>query len=63
MFKYRALRDQLIEEQNKNLVLNNLLLQMQANVDYIAMMEDIDIDLEEEEPENVEQISESEEIL
>lgn len=63
MFKYRTLRDQLIEEQNKNLVLNNLLLQMQANVDYIAMMEDIDIDLEEEEPENVEQISESEEIL
>lgn len=63
MFKYRTLRDQLIEEQNKNLVLNNLLLQMQANVDYIAMMQDIDIDLEEEGNEDVKQISESEEVL
>lgn len=63
MFKYRTLRDQLIEEQNKNLVLNNLLLQMQANVDYIAMMQDIDIDLEEEENEDVKQVSESEEVL
>lgn len=63
MFKYKTLRDQLIEEQNKNLILNNLLLQMQANVDYIAMMQDIDIDLEEEENEDVKQISESEEVL
>lgn len=63
MFKYKTLRDQLIEEQNKNLILNNLLLQMQANVDYIAMMQDIDIDLEEEENEDVKQVSESEEVL
>lgn len=63
MFKYKTLRDQLIEEQNKNLILNNLLLQIQANVDYIAMMQDIDIDLEEEENEDVKQVSESEEVL
>lgn len=61
MFKYKNFREQLKEEQNKNLVLNNLLLQMQANVDYLAMMEDVDF--EEEENRNVEEFSEGETIL
>lgn len=61
MFKYKNFREQLKEEQNKNLVLSNLLLQMQANVDYLAMMEDIDF--EEEENKNVEEFSEGETIL
>lgn len=61
MFKYKNFREQLKEEQNKNLVLSNLLLQMQANVDYLAMMEDIDF--EEEENRNVEEFSEGETIL
>lgn len=57
MFKYKNIREQLKEEQNKNLILNDILLQMQANVDYIAMLEDIE--LEEEEQNDVEQIPES----
>lgn len=57
MFKYKNVREQLKEEQNKNLILNDILLQMQANVDYIAMLEDIE--LEEEEQNDVEQIPES----
>lgn len=61
MFKYKNFREQLKEEQNKNLVLSNLLLQMQANVDYLAMMEDVDF--EEEENRNVEEFSEGETIL
>lgn len=61
MFKYKNFREQLKEEQNKNLVLSNLLLQMQANVDYLAMMEDVDF--EEEENKNVEAFSEGETIL
>lgn len=61
MFKYKNFREQLKEEQNKNLVLSNLLLQMQANVDYLAMMEDVDF--EEEENINVEEFSEGETIL
>lgn len=61
MFKYKNFREQLKEEQNKNLVLSNLLLQMQANVDYLAMMEDVDF--EEEENRNVEAFSEGETIL
>lgn len=61
MFKYKNFREQLKEEQNKNLVLSNLLLQMQANVDYLAMMEDVDF--EEEENRSVEEFSEGETIL
>lgn len=61
MFKYKNFREQLKEEQNKNLVLSNLLLQMQANVDYLAMMEDVDF--EEEENRDVEAFSEGETIL
>lgn len=57
MFKYKNVREQLKEEQNKNLILNDILLQMQANVDYIAMLEDIE--LEEEEQNDIEQIPES----
>lgn len=57
MFKYKNVREQLKEEQNKNLILNDILLQMQANVDYIAMLEDIE--LKEEEQNDVEQIPES----
>ncbi len=57
MFKYKNVREQLKEEQNKNLILNDILLQMQANVDYIAMLEDIE--LEEEEQNDVAQIPES----
>ena len=62
MFKYRSINDQLIEERNKNTLLNMQLEQAQANIDYIAMMSDIELE-EEGELENVNEISESEEIL
>lgn len=62
MFKYKSINDQLIEERNKNTLLNARLEQAQANIDYIAMMSDIELE-EEGEVENVNEISESEEVL
>lgn len=62
MFKYKSINDQLIEERNKNTLLNAQLEQVQANIDYIAMMSDIELE-EEGEVENVNEISESEEVL
>ena len=61
MFKYKSINDQLIEERNKNTLLNMQLAQAQANIDYIAML--TDIELEEEVSEDVSEIPESEEIL
>lgn len=62
MFKYKSINDQLIEERNKNTLLNAQLEQAQANIDYIAMVSDIELE-EEGEVENVNEISESEEVL
>lgn len=62
MFKYKSINDQLIEERNKNTLLNAQLEQAQANIDYIAMISDIELE-EEGEVKNVNEISESEEVL
>ena len=64
MFKYKSIQDQFIEAQQKNRLLESNVMQLQANLDFVAMMSDIDIDNEEEEAEaNVEEIQESEELL
>lgn len=64
MFKYKSIQDQFIEAQQKNRLLESNIMQLQANLDFVAMMSDIDIDNEEEEAEsNVEEIQESEKLL
>ena len=65
MFKYKNIQDQFIETQQKNRLLESNIMQLQANLDFVAMMSDIEIDNEEEEEaeSNVEEIQESEELL
>lgn len=65
MFKYKSIQDQFIEAQQKNRLLESDIMQLQANLDFVAMMSDIEIDNEEEEEaeSNVEEIQESEELL
>lgn len=65
MFKYKSIQDQFIEAQQKNRLLESNVMQLQANLDFVAMMSDIEIDNEEEKEaeSNVEEIQESEELL
>lgn len=64
MFKYKSIQDQSIEIQQKNRILESNIMQLQANLDFVVMMSDIEIDNEEEEAESdVEEIQESEELL
>lgn len=65
MFKYKSIQDQFIEAQQKNRLLESNIMQLQANLDFVAMMSDIEIDNEEEKEaeSNVEEIQESEELL
>lgn len=66
MFKYKSIQDQFIETQQKNRLLESNIMQLQANLDFVAMMSDIEIDNDEEEEgaeSNVEEIQESEELL
>lgn len=65
MFKYKSIQDQFIEAQQKNRLLESNIMQLQANLDFVAMMSDIEIDNEEEKEaeSNVKEIQESEELL
>lgn len=53
MFKFKDVKTQLMEEKKKNAALQAELDKTNANVDYIAMMTDIELE-ETEETENVE---------
>lgn len=44
MFKYISIKKQIIEERNKNAVLRSTNAELTANVDYIAMMCDVELD-------------------
>lgn len=55
MFKYTSLRDQLIEERNKNIVLKAQADKNASDIDYIAMMSDIELDAGETEENQIEQ--------
>lgn len=48
MFKYETLKEQIIRERKKNKLLVQELLKKSADIDYIAMMCDIDLDGESE---------------
>ena len=55
MFKYTSLRDQIIEERNKNIVLKAQADKNASDIDYIAMMSDIELDTGETEDDEIEQ--------
>lgn len=52
MFGYKSLREQLIEERNKNEQLQYQLEKANADLYYIAMMTDVDLEEDSEVPEN-----------
>lgn len=49
MFRYKSLGQQLIEERKKNALLKEQADQNTANIDYIAMMSDIELETDEQE--------------
>lgn len=49
MFKRKTIQEQLTEERNKSKALTAQLIKARADMEYLAMMTDIDIDEEEEE--------------
>lgn len=49
MFKRKTIQEQLTEERNKSKALTAQLIKTRADLEYISMMTDIDIDEEEEE--------------
>lgn len=55
MFKYQSVKDMLLQELKKNAALQAQLAQTSANLDYVAMMADVDIPVEEE-PEDEQEV-------
>ncbi len=51
MFKYKTISEQLIEERKKNQILSVKLKKILSDMDYIAMM--CDVELEEENDEQI----------
>lgn len=55
MFEYKSLKQQLIDERNKNVVLKAQSDKNTSDIDYIAMMSDIELDMGETEDDEIEQ--------
>lgn len=53
MFKVRTREQQMIKLENENKLLKAELYKTQANLDYISVMADIDIEEEDDEPETL----------
>ena len=51
MFGYKSIREQLLEERRKSARLEAALVKTNADVEYIAMMTDVEIEDEDEEME------------
>lgn len=49
MFKYKSLNQQLIDERKKNVTLKEQMDKNASDIDYIAMMSDIELDMDETE--------------
>lgn len=49
MFEYKSLKQQLIDERNKNVVLKAQSDKNTSDIDYIAMMSDIELETDEQE--------------
>lgn len=43
MFKKKTIQEQLVEQRNKNEALLSQLIKVNANLEYVAMMTDVDI--------------------
>jgi len=48
MFKKKTIQEQLVEQRNKNEALLAKLIKVNANLEYVAMMTDVEIDDEDE---------------
>lgn len=55
MFRYTSLREQILLERQKNALLKEQADQNTANIDYIAMMSDIELGMGETEDDEIEQ--------
>lgn len=55
MFEYKSLKQQLIDERKKNAALKAQTDRNAADIDYIAMMSDIELDTGETEEDQIEQ--------
>lgn len=53
MFKVRTREQQMIKLENENKLLKAELYKAQANLDYISVMADIDIEEDDDEPETL----------
>lgn len=49
MFKHKNIQEQIVEERRKNEALLSEMLKAKADMEYLAMMSDIELDEEEEE--------------
>ena len=48
MFKKKTIQEQLVEQRNKNEALLSQLIKVNANLEYVAMMTDVEINDEDE---------------
>ncbi len=48
MFKFKSTKEQLIEERKKNAVLQSSLAKTNADIEYLAMMTDVELEETEE---------------
>ena len=48
MFKFKSTKEQLIEERKKNAVLQSALAKTNADIEYITMMTDVELEETEE---------------
>jgi hypothetical protein len=49
MFAYKSIREQLLDERKKNAELQAALTKANADIEYIAMMTDVDIETDDQE--------------
>ena len=52
MFRFKSTKEQLIEEQRKNARMQSILDKTNADVEYIAMMTDVELEFEDEKRED-----------
>lgn len=55
MFRYTSLKEQILLERQKNVVLKAQADKNASDIDYIAMMSDIELDADETEEDQIEQ--------
>ena len=56
MFAFKSIREQLIDERKKSAELQSAITKTNADMEYIAMMTDVDIETDEPEVQEYEQV-------